>query len=598
MATNFNKDSNYNENESFSRVLFGSEAPLLEVELNELQQIITTKFSRLIKMFGQGVYGLADNSFAYASGTLTVTNAVIIQNDGMTAYVQSASAAVANGARAYFRLEEATATASDTLKAYGNTAGSNVTNTIQDSRSSAETSRRKVIKYTLMSGASVPSDTSQYKYVSVGYVNGGNFVEESDMKVADKTTLDRVAKAVGAADEGTKIYGLRIDKNDSNPATRCKYLMDAVGMTPAKMNFSTGQFDYGDWGDVWFVKDNFPCMLRPDGTIDYKLNPNDYTKKEDGTDSGVADTTQSSNAMSAIPTVWIKQYESGRYKYIFLAQYQVDETYHAYAHEADDGTIESYVFLSIFNGVQVGSSTTLRSLSGIQPMHSKTAENEIAYAVANGDGWFTKTWSQRNLIQCLLKMIACNTNSQAVFGNGNLNYVNDSSVNYNKLPTGTLNDKGQFYGYNDNTHQVKVFHIEGFWANLWDRIAGLVNDKGIVKAKMTAPYPTTGLTTASTFDGYAVVGKMPEGTNGGYIKDTVMSEYGDIPYLATGSATTYECDGLWFNNSQLNYALVGGLCADSSLCGSDCLYLNFAASYANWRIGASLSFLKRTKKSA
>lgn len=93
------------------------------------------------------------------------------------------------------------------------------------------------------------------------------------VKVADKETLDRtyantnaILAAVGedVRVKGVKRYGLKINKNDSNPATRCTYLFDAVGMTPAAMNYSTGAFDFGDWGDVFFVKNNYPAMVRYD----------------------------------------------------------------------------------------------------------------------------------------------------------------------------------------------------------------------------------------------------------------------------------------------------------------------------------------------
>ena len=95
------------------------------------------------------------------------------------------------------------------------------------------------------------------------------------VKVADKETLDRtyantnaILAAVGedVRVKGAKRYGLKINKNDSNPATRCTYLFDAVGMTPAAMNYSTGAFNFGDWGDVFFVKNNYPAMVRYDGT--------------------------------------------------------------------------------------------------------------------------------------------------------------------------------------------------------------------------------------------------------------------------------------------------------------------------------------------
>lgn len=407
----------------------------------------------------------------------------------------------------------------------------------------------------------------------------------SRIYVADKETLDKVARAVGVDDEN-KIYGIKINKKDSNPNTRCTYLGDAKGMTPASMNFTTGEFNYGDWADAWFVRGNFPCMLKPNGSVAYKLNPNDYSLKEDGTASDIADTTKDLNAMSAMPLVWIWQYEVGDFKYIYLANYKVNDNYHAYAHQREDGTIAPYVFMSMFKGAQIDASTTkLRSLSGLQPMYSKTAQNEVAYAQENGDFWYTKTWSQRNLMQCLLTMMFCSTNSQAKLGNGNLNYKEDSSIFYGVLQTGTLNDKGQFWGANDNTHQVKAFHQEAVWADQWDRIAGLINDKGVIKVKMTAPY---------NFDGadYDVVaGITPKGTSGGYIKDTLMTEYGDMPFDASGSASTYECDGLWFNNEQVNYARVGGRCYDSSLCGLFCLLLNLAASVTYWSVGASLSCL-------
>lgn len=84
--------------------------------------------------------------------------------------------------------------------------------------------------------------------------------------------LSNTKKIIEDAKAKPKRYGMRINLLDSNPATRVKYLYDAVGMTPAGMNFAGGGFDYGDWGDIWFVKKNRPVMVRTDGTVDYELN--------------------------------------------------------------------------------------------------------------------------------------------------------------------------------------------------------------------------------------------------------------------------------------------------------------------------------------
>ena len=47
------------------------------------------------------------------------------------------------------------------------------------------------------------------------------------------------------SNEQIKRYGVKIRKDDINPITRVTYLYDAVGMTPAHMDFSRGVFDFG-----------------------------------------------------------------------------------------------------------------------------------------------------------------------------------------------------------------------------------------------------------------------------------------------------------------------------------------------------------------
>ncbi|MCD7726057.1 MAG: hypothetical protein LUI12_11020, partial [Clostridiales bacterium] len=43
------------------------------------------------------------------------------------------------------------------------------------------------------------------------------------------------------------LYGFKIDKNDIDPSTRVTYLEDCMNAdyTPAAMNYTTGEFDYG-----------------------------------------------------------------------------------------------------------------------------------------------------------------------------------------------------------------------------------------------------------------------------------------------------------------------------------------------------------------
>ena len=409
--------------------------------------------------------------------------------------------------------------------------------------------------------------------------------------MADKTTQDKILANTNAilasveTEDGkhknVKRYGIKINKLDSNPSTRVSYIYDAVGLSPASMNFGSQSFDYGDWGDVWFIKNNYPCMLNYDGTEAYKLDPDDYTQKEGGGTSDVANTSFGGNAMAVMPTVWLSQYEVGNYQYIIACEEQYDESYHAYAHTREDGSIMEKLYLSMFKGSYDNS--RLRSISGQQPMYNQSATTEISRATANGTGWYTKTWSQRNLIACLLAIIFKTDNGQAALGNGNLNYQESASPTYGMLQTGTLNDKGQFWGMNDNTHQVKAFHIEAVWGDQWDRTAGLMLKNGTVHVKMTPPYNTTA-------DGYFDTGIVMGGTSGGYIRESVSDWFGRIPKTMDGSSSTYQCDGGWFNNGATTYALVGGSCNDGSKCGPWALYLTNGPGTANWNFGASLSF--------
>lgn len=47
-------------------------------------------------------------------------------------------------------------------------------------------------------------------------------------------------------------------------------------------------------------------MLKSNGKVDYYLNPNDYTKKLDGTTSDIANPNYDGNAMMEWPKIWFK----------------------------------------------------------------------------------------------------------------------------------------------------------------------------------------------------------------------------------------------------------------------------------------------------
>lgn len=218
----------------------------------------------------------------------------------------------------------------------------------------------------------------------------------------------------------------------------------------------------------------------------------------------------------------------------------------------------------------------MRSLSGLTPTASMTDEQETTAAKQNGDRWDKQSFSEINLMYEMCTMITCSTNSQGKFGNGN-------SQSDNFLQTGTLNGKGQFFGYTSTTQAVKVFYCENFFANYWKRLRGLLLINGVYHVKAVPPYNSTGA-------GYTNTGLTPSGTSGGYCSRMEMaSDIGRIPTVASGSETTYECDGLWFNNTIVAVALFGGARGLGSRCGLSYWRVSSPAPSVHTGIVASLS---------
>ena len=375
-----------------------------------------------------------------------------------------------------------------------------------------------------------------------------------------------------------KRYGYRVREDESDPGGRVEYLFDAVGMTPAGMNFSTGVFSYGSWGDVWFVRDNKPVMVKHDGTVDYELNHNDHSKKAvDGSASDVNNPNYDGEAMSAMPTVWVQRYHENGYRYVVFCPVQYDESYKAYAHTRPDGTIAPYAYGAMYEGSSVNSK--LRSLSGQHPMNSQNANTELTQAQANGAAWTITTWAWWNLIHDLLTLMGKSTSCKAVFGQGHTTGWSDQSSLHD---TGALDTSGQFYGYSDTTHDVKVFYIENvMWGDRWERIVGLLQDHGYYKAKMTPEGDGYNFTGA----GYESV--MKSVASGGWQKKAQQTEYGLFPTDVSGADGYYDACYHWINVAILSVPLVGGGCNDGSQDGRF-LGVNIAVSHADGIVGPSL----------
>ena len=398
------------------------------------------------------------------------------------------------------------------------------------------------------------------------------------------------AREIEVSEDGSTVplvlsmrYGYRKTKAEGDPYARITYLYDAEGMTPAHMDFDRGVFDYGDWEDVWFVKKNRPVMLRSDRTVDYELDHSDQTRKLGGGASDISNTGYEGNAMSEIPLGWVHRYEDETYEYEIVCEHQWDDNYKAYAHTRADGSIADCFYWSMFGGS--GDASKIRSLADQTAAAQLTATNEIAGSQANGNGWYTHTWSQREYIRTLLVLMGKSTNTQAVFGSG-FCCRSGSVSNGPVLQTGTLKDKSQFFGYSTNTQQVKVFYIERFWGDMWDRTAGLLSSDNVIYYKMT---PEGLGYRINDVDGYTNTGITISGTNGNYISAMKCGEFGCIPTEVFGSENTYECDRCYHGYRSFGYIIAGGCSIHDNSVGAFAIDVGEWESYAIWSVCCGLS---------
>ena len=119
-----------------------------------------------------------------------------------------------------------------------------------------------------------------------------------------------------------------------------------------------------------------------------------------------------------------------------------------------------------------------------------------------------------------------------------------------------------------------------------------MNVNGTQKVKLTRGTHDGSTATDYNTDGngyISVSGATPSGTSGGYISSMKTEAYGRIPVTASGSSSTYEADGLWYNNSGTMYAVVGGGWGGDLPCGPFYANLSNAASYSYSNGGAALS---------
>lgn len=400
--------------------------------------------------------------------------------------------------------------------------------------------------------------------------------------VADKPTLDNILglseHALDMLDSPEKKpvrYGIKIQKNNSDPSTRITYTFDAKGMTPVtpvSNGISFGSDKEKSWESAWFVRDTIPVLLTYDGE-EIPLDPRNYAiEKVTRKSVAISSKSLNGNIMTKLPLVYVSINDDDAYHYITISNVKYDETYIPIAHINSNGDVVEKSYFGTYKGFFYNDK--IRSISDVIPTTDITKIVNDDYFKNNGSGYCSATWGQRFMITCLLAIMCKNDNMQQIYG-----YGNDTVES-----VGQGNTVGRFYAYLSSSYYMKALHIESFWGNGYEYTDGVfLGTTGNVLSYYTSwggggirefadlsnlqNYPNYVKTTLPTTvsRGTHITNKYTTSisTDPSHIVDTIVEPgVGRLPISYGGSQTTYVCDGFRFVGSKkadnLFYAFIGG----------------------------------------
>ena len=407
--------------------------------------------------------------------------------------------------------------------------------------------------------------------------------------IADKETLDKVYNIL-AADE---VYGFIEHMNVLSPTERIEYIGANAGYTPLTVNKTTGEANYGSWANFPVLVGNKPWMVRSDGTPDYRLDETDYTKREDGTASDVANTAYDGGAFAWIPKIYKQEYMLGNDRVVKFSMSKRDGFEAVGFIDTDNKELEG-VWIPMFYGSIV--EEKMKSISGVQPCYNNaTAAEKTAIDAFGARAKFFGGPIVQTLTDLLI-MFGKSTNSQTVYGNGNMSGYDTSLAPTNGVKQNAVVGGGQFYGTSDGKSLNKILHsiVLGTWQQ-WMRDPYTLLVNGRYKVSKNYAYDLTGATYHDTGISLPKILKEDGSQNTGIFyphKYQTVPGFGAVPvHPCKGSTSTGGCDGLWQNCDITAVARRFGLCTHGTDDGLRCLAVSGPATHAAWAFGAAILLL-------
>lgn len=309
----------------------------------------------------------------------------------------------------------------------------------------------------------------------------------------------------------TVTYSVVIDHSKSDPQKMVTYADDAINLTPGWANLKHQPI----------FKKLRPCVL-VNGVVQYYLDPDDYSKKEDGTAADI--TTHGNDVMIEYP-------ERLGYKFEWLDENRLKVSvtnrpnapgysYEAFSYREYNDCDK--IYLGAYRAGQ--NNGNVYSCSGVETTNTLAYDNAVDYCRARGEGYDLSSFAARTLVTSLFVIAHGTLDSQTSNGHGYMTLY--------RWTTGDLNSSGfdgekRVISPSTYTH-AKCFGMEDYWGQPeWVYGVRRNGDSVIISTVQSGNVSITGLPQDFT--------SVVHGTN----------VAGFLPKRGGGSETTKYCDFTW-----------------------------------------------------
>lgn len=609
--SDFTKYTNYSGDAGVSGVVFGAHSAVLEVEMNEMQEISKKMFRDFVKSTaGDGITDkkavtYADGNVKIAAGCGIVVDGIMINCTGLEVTMTSGTA--------YLQVWEETVVFSDTLKKEGNQqASATVENWAKDDRSDVETTRRKVIKYTL--ATTQKSDAHNLAIASVSGDRMTRLVQEVNLSNLTAEVAD-LKGFVGLTDPD--IYGVEVDWKN-NKFTRLNASIGKTGgvdhdgiapwnrrrciMTDAgEVIAYYGDAGYTETGKLtqaitigsktWQVGTNVQVMVEQNQFF-YRMVPLEMEPVADGLGFKVR---KARYYISATPKAGFKLFPAFirngvEKKKIYEGAYKAGLVNGSDIYISDDSDR-----VDEWNNWRFGSVANIKPASGL--VNALTRANSRKVASKRGTGFQQADILTSTMTIWLFLVEYATLDAQTVIGKGRCDITDDGATNMSCHTGGTStigNGTGRATGV-DGEVSISYRGKEDPFGNIWEFVDGINieakgknvaywADHGFADDTAAAPYQSTGFTITK---------------QGGYISAFGWSEECDFLFLpaeAIGDSAKPVGDYTWVNPDYNGWfiALLGGGWYDGLYCGLCCWGLGNASSHRDRYVGSRLVYIPQS----